>query len=318
MSLKELLESRKAIKLICGAGNEDIDSIAKTVSLYIKAGVRFFDASANVEVIRAIRSVLKKEGVEGYIQVSYGIKDDPHMGKMSIDLAKCTSCNVCTNTCLQKALVPSMVGMTVVKDRCIGCGICIPSCKYGAMSLVSEPKSIKDTLPELIAEGIDSVEFHIGPVGKEVEEKWKDITSIYKGIISICIDRSCRGDKELIKTIVSLIEGRDPYTTIIQADGFPMSGNSNAPSTTLQALATAQIVQRAKLPVYLMLSGGTNAYTTEFAQTFGIEYHGISLGSFARKGISGYLDKPDDGPSYVQAVMYSKGLILTTLSSMEA
>ena len=44
--LKNLLESKKCFKLICGAGNEDVKEVEKLVALYSKAGCRFFDLSA--------------------------------------------------------------------------------------------------------------------------------------------------------------------------------------------------------------------------------------------------------------------------------
>lgn len=45
-----------------------------------------------------------------------------------------------------------------------------------------------------------------------------------------------------------------------------MSGGDDNYKSTLQAVATGEIVQNAKLPVYLILSGGTNAKTTELAK----------------------------------------------------
>ena len=43
-----------------------------------------------------------------------------------------------------------------------------------------------------------------------------------------------------------MIESREDYTTIIQADGFPMSGGDDNYKSTLQAVATAEIVMNAK------------------------------------------------------------------------
>ena len=58
--------------------------------------------------------------------------------------------------------------------------------------------------------------------------------------------------------------------------------------TTLQAVATAEIVQNEKFPVYIMLSGGTNSKTAELANMCGINYHGIAIGSYAREIVRKY------------------------------
>lgn len=86
---------------------------------------------------------------------------------------------------------------------------------------------------------------------------------------------------------------RKPYTTIVQADGFPMSGGKDDYKTTLQAVATAEIVQNAKMPVYIMLSGGTNSKTAELAKLCGINYNGIAIGTFARKIVNRYIERED-------------------------
>lgn len=97
----------------------------------------------------------------------------------------------------------------------------------------------------------------------------------------------------MIERIKSMIAKRKDYLTIVQADGFPMSGGKDDYKTTLQAIATAEIVQNAKLPVYIMLSGGTNSKTAELAHLCGIKYNGIAVGTFARKIVSKYIDRDD-------------------------
>ena len=79
----------------------------------------------------------------------------------------------------------------------------------------------------------------------------------------------------------------------IRLDGYPMSGGSDDYKTTLQAVATAEIVQNAKLPVYIMLSGGTNSKTAELAKMCTINYNGIAIGTYARKIVSKYIERED-------------------------
>ena len=52
-------------------------------------------------------------------------------------------------------------------------------------------------------------------------------------------------------------------------------------------------MQDAKLPVYLMLSGGTNSKTAELAKLCGIKYNGIAVGTFARKIVKKYIERDD-------------------------
>ena len=109
-----------------------------------------------------------------------------------------------------------------------------------------------------------------------------------------------------------MLSQREPYTTIIQADGIPMSGSDDTYKTTLQAAAMAEIIQNAKLPIYLTVSGGTNSKTAELCSLCGIEYNGIAIGSWARKIVKPYLLRPDFWTNNLiqeEAVKIAKDLI---------
>lgn len=303
MSLKELLETRKCIKLVCGAGNEDVHSVRNLVDLYARVGVRFFDVSANLEVIRAVKDELNKLGMEGHICVSYGIKGDPHTNKAMIGGA-CTDCGLCIDTCPTGAINHLPIRVGVEMDRCIGCGECVGECPVSAIAMESRPISIEETLPAIIAEGVDCIELHVAGIGfKEALSKWRTIGKDFKGMMSVCIDRSQYGDHTLIGNLELLLEDRGLFTTIIQADGLPMSGTNNDPATTLQTIAIGQIVSTANLPAYILLSGGTNSKTSTLARTFDVKYHGISLGSYARKVVQKTKD-----PVYEASVLVKKTL----------
>ena len=47
------------------------------------------------------------------------------------------------------------------------------------------------------------------------------------------------------------------------------------------------------MPVYIMLSGGTNSKTAELAKLCDINYNGIAIGTFARKIVSRYIERED-------------------------
>lgn len=286
--LKELLEAGKCFKLVCGAGNEDALEVEKLVALYSKAGCKFFDVSAKTEIIDAAKKGLQDR--EGYICVSVGIKGDPHVRKAQIDYEKCAGCHKCEEICPQKTIKHCKVKTA----RCIGCGKCYSVCTHGAISFLSENKDLREVLPPLIEKGIDCIEFHVmGEDESGIYEKWDYINSVYDGLLSICTARGKLSEEKMISRIERMTAIRKSYTTIVQADGFPMSGGKDDYKTTLQAVATAEIVQNAKMPVYIMLSGGTNSKTAELAKLCGINFNGIAIGTFARKIVSRYIERED-------------------------
>lgn len=285
--LKELLDAKKCFKLVCGAGNEDANEVEKLVALYSSAGCKFFDLSANPEIVASAKRGLN--GHEGYLCVSVGIKGDPHIRKAQITQEKCASCHKCEEICPQNTIKYCKVKT----NRCIGCGKCYKVCKHGAISFTSENKDLKDVLPDLIKMGIDCIELHAMGENDDWIEKWEYINSVYDGLLSICTARGHLSEEKMIERINKMIANRAPFTTIVQADGFPMSGGRDDYKTTLQAVATAEIVQNAKLPVYIMLSGGTNSKTAELAQMCNINYNGIAIGTFARKIVKKYIERED-------------------------
>lgn len=298
--LKDLLETGKCFKLVCGAGNEDAKEVEKLVALYSAAGCKFFDLSAKEEVVEAAKKALGDK--EGYLCVSVGIKGDPHVRKARIDYEKCVGCHKCEEICPQKTIHHCKVK----QFRCIGCGKCYSVCKHGAISYISESKNLREVLPPLIAKGIDCIELHamgksvMNAGGQDLEnddyetfEKWNYINELYNGMLSICTARQYLSDEKMLERIKLMLKNRSPYSTIIQADGYPMSGSKDDYKTTLQAVATAEIVQNEKLPAYLMLSGGTNSKTAELAKMCGINYNGIAIGTFARKIVRQYIDRED-------------------------
>ncbi len=279
--LEDLLKEGKCFKLVCGAGNENEEEIYNLVKLYAQAGCKFFDLSAKPEIVLAAKKALADCNVDdAYLCVSVGIKGDPHVSKAQINGEKCVQCGKCEEICPRKAIKYFKIST----KNCIGCAKCYKICHKGAISFYSEEKDLKEVLPPIIELGVDCLEFHaMGLDEAEIDEKWAYINSVYSGMLSICTSRGKLGDEQLVARLKKMIAQRKPYTTIVQADGFPMSGGEDDYKTTLQAVATAEIVQDAKLPVYLLLSGGTNSKTAQLAKMCGINYNGIAIGSFARK-----------------------------------
>ena len=293
--LKDLLESKKCFKLVCGAGNEDAAEVEKLVTIYSLAGCNFFDLCAKEEIVDAAKRGLKNAGIKDdrYLCVSVGIDGDPHITKAVIDQEKCVKCGKCKKICPHDAVI-ELDKYKIKKVRCIGCGQCAANCPKNAIEMVSQLQDYKEILPKLIAKGIDCIEFHaISTDEKDVMEKWVQINEYYDGMLCISLDRSELGDKKLKERVSKMLSIRKPYTTIIQADGVAMSGSNDEYGTTLQAVATAQLFQNANMPAYIMMSGGTNTKSIELASLCGVKPNCLAVGSFARKIVKEYLESED-------------------------
>lgn len=275
-------------KLVCGAGNEDSEYVKRLVFVYAGAGCKLFDLSARKEILEAAKAGVKLANAKDVEYcISIGIKGDKHIAKAKIDDTLCIKCNDCLLNCPNDAINSSIV---VDEKKCIGCGICFKKCPVNAISFMEKDVNYKEILPYMVKNGVNYIELHImGHDKKDLEDKWKVINQCEPRFASICIDRENFGNKEVLERIKAMISIRKPYTTIIQADGVPMSGGSDDFKTTLQAVAMAEVIQNANLPVYIMLSGGTNSKTAELANLCGINYMGIAVGSWARKIVKPYL-----------------------------
>lgn len=311
--LKKLLDDKKCFKLICGAGNENVEEVEKLVALYAKAGCHFFDFAANEDVLAAAQrgldySIPKEEQKDYFCCVSIGTTNDQHIKKAKINPNVCQNCGACVNICPQEAinwectLDLSTVKPKIEVKKCIGCLKCKSICEYAAVELnsnnsktkrnffnsVSLPFAIYSPLP------ISCIELHASDIDEsEVDKIWSELNKNFNGLLSICLGREKLSNKQIIDRIKRLIRERKPYTTIIQADGAPMSGGENDYKTTLQAVSMAEVIQDAKLDAYILLSGGTNSKTAELAKLCGVNFNGVAVGSYARKIVKEYIKRDD-------------------------
>lgn len=302
-------------KLVCGAGNEDCESVKRLVYVYAKAGCRFFDLSARKEILESAKAALKLANVnDAMLCVSVGIKGDPHITKAKINESKCIKCGNCFRNCPNDAIFSSII---IDEKKCIGCGICSKKCSTGAISMFDKDVNVKEILPYMVKNGVEVLELHImGHDKSDLASKWKVINDCNPKFASICIDRENFGNKEALSRIKEMIAYRKPYTTIIQADGIPMSGADDTFKTTLQAVAMAEIIQNANLPVHIMISGGTNSKTKELAELCGIKYWGIAIGSWARKIVKEQLVTKDfweNEEIQISAIKIAKALIMSAI-----
>ena len=304
-NLTAVLNSKKCFKLVCGAGNENLEEVEKLVYLYSKAGCNIFDVSANIDVIKSAKNGLKRAGINEnrFISVSVGIKGDPHVNKAFIDFEKCSKCGTCESFCLQNAISNGIID----KKKCIGCSKCVEQCPFEAITLQNFPTDLKKIIPEIVAEGVDCIEFHaITNDENEVEEKWQILNDNFDGILSICIDRAKLSNEKVVQRLQKMLAQRKDYTTIIQADGSPMSGGVDDYKTTLQAVAMAELVQKQNFPVFILISGGTNSKTKELAKLCNLDINGVAIGSYARKIVKDYLC---DKMSEAEALKIAENLV---------
>ena len=279
-------------KLVCGAGNEDAENVKRLVYVYSKAGCDIFDISARTDILDAAKEGAKlADYKDAKYCVSIGIKGDKHITKAVINTSKCIKCANCFRNCPNDAIYSSII---IDEKRCIGCSICEQKCPVGAISMREKDINTQAILPYMVKNGADILELHImGHDKDDLRKKWDIINSCNPQYASICIDRENFGNKEVLSRIKEMISIREPYTTIIQADGIPMSGGNDDYKTTLQAVAMAEIIQNANLPIHIMLSGGTNSKTAELAKLCGINFWGIAIGSWARKIVKNYINISD-------------------------
>ena len=320
--LKELLDKKQCFKLVCGAGNEDAQEVERLVTIYSLAGCPFFDLCAKPEIVDAAKRGLERAGIKDnrYLCVSVGIDGDPHITKAVIDTTKCIKCGKCKTICPHDAVIDNET-YEIKKERCLGCTQCEKSCPKNAITMESQLQDYKEVLPKLIEKGLDCIEFHaISEDENDVDEKWNQINELFDGMLCISIDRSELGDRKLKERVSRLLSKRKPYTTIIQADGVAMSGNDDEYGTTLQAVATAQLFQNAKMPAYIMMSGGTNTKSTELTKKCGVTPNCLAVGSYARKIIKKYLAMDnlfENKEAIDEAVKIAKSLIDTSLENMK-
>lgn len=320
--LKDLLEQKQCFKLVCGAGNEDADEVKKLVAVYSLAGCQFFDVCAKEEIVEAAKQGLQCAGIfeNRYLCVSVGLSGDPHITKAEIDTNFCIACGKCKTVCPHDA-INIFSTAEIIKKRCIGCSKCVNVCTDNAITMKTQLKDYSEVLPPIIKKGIDCIEFHaITEDEKDVDEKWELLNKLYDGFLCISLDRSQLGDIRLKKRVERLVSKRKPYTTIIQADGVAMSGNDDEYSTTLQAVATAQMFQNSHIPAYIMMSGGTNTKSSELAKLCSVSPNCLAVGSYARKIIKKYLlidNLLEDKKMLSEAVNIAKSLVDVSLRNMK-
>lgn len=326
---RQILQRGHFFKLICGAGNEDAAEVYNLALVYTLAGSLGIDLSARLDVVQAaVRAIDEAERLSGrfglgsfvrpFLTVSVGMAGDPHVRKAKILPEHCISCNACIPVCPTNAIPESLV---IIDSRCIGCGACAVACPDAAIGYSHKEIKMESVLRECVAAGAENIELHAAVIDHDPTlEEWKLIARVLpEGFMSVCLDRGYLSNHELhkrIKLMLEVAEGR----MIVQADGIPMSGGKDDFNTTLQAVATADIVAKMKLPVFILLSGGTNSKTIELSRSCGVPYAGASLGTYARHLVYEFINDPlfPDAGLLEAAVQRARGLVETCYAATSA
>jgi ferredoxin len=327
--LRKIFNEKRCFKLVCGAGNEDVEEVRRLATIYTIAGTNVLDLSANVDVVKAAKrgieiayekaSLLGKDiKIRPYLNVSIGLKGDPHIRKAIIDLKLCTECGECIKACGEREAIKD--DYIVIDSRCIGCGDCEKSCEFGAIDYYYNKADFEKILPECVAAGTETMELHAITLDDEgVRNDWKLLNKLIPGnYVSMCLDRALLSNKHLIERV------REAYSItgermIVQADGDPMSGSEDDFNTTLQTIACADIVIKSEIPVMIFLSGGTNSKTGLLAKQCEVEAHGVAIGSYARKIVKKYVtnEEFDNNLDILkEAVMVAEQLIRSNIEAV--
>ena len=331
--MSNLLLTNKYFKLVCGAGNEDVEEVKRLTILYTLAGAKGMDVSANVEVVKACKKGIDLAfsladefkinlKIRPFIMVSVGMPGDHHVRKSFINLDKCIQCDLCIPVCPTDAIPESLI---VIKDKCIGCGNCSAVCpKPDIIHYEHNQRSLRQLLPECLKAGAEQIELHAAVADDEsIMKEWKMVSELCTdGHISMCLDRlhlSNFAFEKRIEKAKDIAKER----LIIQSDGYPMSGGEDNYNTTLQAVSTADIlnkkfnmilrkrnntlIYKKSNEVNQLISGGTNSLTAKLAKQSGVRFQGASLGTYARQIVK---EVVEDRDFYNNKELIKKGYLI--------
>ena len=312
-----IFDEKNIFKLICGAGNKNLNEISNLASVYAVAGCDMIDVAADIEVVKTVKTALAKYNRKVLLCVSVGVSEDIHLCKVDINSSKCLLCGQCVKVCNRNVINITDSVLNYDESNCIGCGKCINICPQNALSYKSSSQPLAEILSPEILSSVDCIELHIGTENiEEIHKYWDFINKNFNGLLSICTNRAHLGDKTLVDLLKNLLAKRKPFSTVIQADGNPMSGGKDDYNSTLQAVATAQIFINEKLPAYIIVSGGTNSKSSELARLCNININGVAMGSFARKIVKDEILAPDFAENtllFESAVSKAKMLVQSVL-----
>jgi len=278
------LAAGRFVKLICGAGNQDLAAIEDLCAVYSLAGVHCIDVAADAAVAAAARRgmgwAIERGASQPWLMLSLSDGADPHFRKASFDPQRCPSdCpRPCQRVCPALAIGPSG---GVLAERCYGCGRCLPACPLG---LIEEQQVLlsPEVVPQLLAAvQPDAVELHTQAGRQEafaqrLQQVQASGVPLQRLAVSCGLERgaSAKSDagaappdtplsaRELAAELwqrFALVR-QAQLQPLWQLDGRPMSGDVGA-GTARSAVKLLEAIRPWAPPGPLQLAGGTNAST---------------------------------------------------------
>jgi Fe-S-cluster-containing hydrogenase component 2 len=268
------LASGRWVKLICGAGNQDLAAIEDLCAIYALAGVHCIDVAADTAVAAAARRGIAwatrqrsaHPSADPWLMLSLSDGDDPHFRKAAFDPERCPA--DCPRPC-QRVCPALAIGERggVIQERCYGCGRCLPACPLGLIEEHQVQLNAEEVPALLQAVRPDAVELHT-QAGRQAgfAERLRQLQAsgvpLQRLAVSCGLERGALSARELAAELWqrhSLVRAAG-YRPLWQLDGRPMSGDVGVGTARAAVKLLGQIRPWAP-PGPLQLAGGTNAAT---------------------------------------------------------
>ena len=298
------LAAGRFVKLICGAGNQDLAAIEDLCAVYSLAGVHCIDVAADAAVAAAARRGMawaeERGATRPWLMLSLSDGADPHFRKASFDPQRCPSS--CPRPC-QRVCPALAIGDSggVLAERCYGCGRCLPACPLG---LIIEQQVLlsPEVVPQLLASvQPDAVELHTQAGRQEafaqrLQQVQASGVPLQRLAVSCGLERGAGAKshpdapvpeapltaRELAAELwqrFALVR-QAQLQPLWQLDGRPMSGDVGV-GTARSAVKLLEAIRPWAPPGPLQLAGGTNASTAGLlAADAGAA--GVAFGGMAR------------------------------------
>ena len=324
------LRSGRWVKLICGAGNQDLVAIEDLCAIYSLAGVHCIDVAADAAVAAAARRGIAWATARGaarpWLMLSLSDGADPHFRKASFLPELCPSdCpRPCQRVCPALAIGPSG---GVLAERCYGCGRCLPACPLGLIE-EQQVQLSAEAVPRLLAAvQPDAVELHTqagrgSAFAARLAQVQASGVPLQRLAVSCGLERGAAlpwaptgaalSARELAAELWQRFQllreaGQRP---LWQLDGRPMSGDVGA-GTARAAVKLLEAIRPWAPPGPLQLAGGTNASTVGLLPGHG-GAAGVAFGGMARSLLQPLLQEAEQQgqPLRTMPALQSRALAL--------
>ncbi len=315
-SPEQALATGRWVKLICGAGNQDLAAIEDLCAIYALAGVHCIDVAADRAVVAAARRGLAwaaeqaagREAPRPWLMVSLSDGEDPHFRKARFDPGLCPP--DCPRPC-QRVCPALAIGAAggVIAERCYGCGRCLPACPLGLIGEEHQILAAEAVAPLLAELRPDAVELHtqpgrLAPFARRLEQVRASGVPLRRLAVSCGLERGAVGPeasrppapltpRQLATELwqrFALVRAAG-LRPLWQLDGRPMSGDVGA-GTARAAVALLAELQAWAPPGPLQLAGGTNDRSLALLPP-GNRAAGVAFGSVARRQLQPLLQQAE-------------------------